>query len=420
MEPGRKQEYRSRVASMRRLSWVVVSSLGLIGLGLGACGTSNDPGTGSGGSMASGGAAAGGTSSGGAPVGDGGAAAGGLSESGGASTGGGGDASGGSPSGGAPNGAGGESAGGSGTGGEGTGGSPAEPAQVANNSGVVTFTWPERTLVVDGTRGARVVSLKAGGNEFLSQAPSASPSGDDLFKYGSTFWTSPQSAWGWPPIVAIDSAAYTVTVDDGTATFTSSNATVAEGKDVRIKKAFSVDTAKDVITIVYTIENVGAGSASFAPWEITRVPKSGLTFFPTGESASTPEGMGMLPVTNAGGITWFQHPGMAVEEDRKIHADGKEGWLAHATPTVTLIKSFADLQSGQAAPTEGEVEIYSAKDGTYVEVENQGAYKDLAAGASLTYEVRWLLRETPEDVTVAAGDASLASFVRAELSEAGL
>ncbi len=418
VEPGRKQEYRARVASMRRLSWVVVSSLSLLSLGLGACGSSEDPGTGSGGGIASGGAAAGGMGSGGAPLGSGGAAAGGLSESGGASTGG--SASGGTSSGGAANGTGGESAGGSGTGGDGSGGSPAEPAEIANSSGVVTFTWPGRTLVVDGTRGARIISLKSGGNEFLSLAPSEDPSGDDLFKYGSTFWTSPQSDWSWPPVVAIDSAAYTVTVDEGTATFTSSSATVAEGKEVRIKKAFSVDTSKDIITIVYTIENVGSASASFAAWEITRVPKSGLTFFPTGESASTPTGMAMLPVTSAGGITWFQHPGMAVQDDRKIHADGKEGWLAHATPIVTLIKSFADLPNGEAAPTEGEVEIYSAKDGTYVEVENQGAYKELAADASLTYEVRWLLRETPEDVTVTAGDASLASFVRAELSEAGL
>lgn len=403
---------------MRRLSWLVVSTLSLLGLGLGACGTSNEPGPGSGGS-ASGGAATGGTSSGGAP-GSGGATTGGASGTGGHSTGGG--ASGGSASGGAPAETGGTNAGGSGggTGGEGTGGSSPEPVEVTNNNGVVTFTWPERTLVVDGPRGGRIISLKSGGNEFLSPPPSANPSGDDLYKYGSTFWTSPQADWSWPPIVAIDSGAYTVTVDEGTATFTSSNANVASGKDVRIKKAFSVDTAKDLITIVYTVENVGAASASLAAWEITRVPQGGLTFFPTGESASTPSGMMMLPVTSQGGITWFQHTSMVMQDGRKIHADGKEGWLAHATPTLTLIKSFADLPNGDAAPAEGEVEIYAAPDASYVEVENQGAYEALAASASLTYEVHWLLREIPEDVTVAAGDASLASFVRAELTAAGL
>lgn len=418
VEPRREPEYLRGVSSMRRRSFLVLSSLSLCGgLWLAGCGGGGN-GSGSGGATLSGGA----PGSGGA-VASGGSSAGGATSSGGSASGGastGGTSAGGaSNSGGATGDTGGASAGGgdTGSGGDGSGGGSSDPATVMNNGGKVTITWGTRTLVVDGTKGARITSLKSGTSEFLVPPPSANPSGDDLYKYGSTFWTAPQTDWSWPPIVPIDSAEYTVAVDGATATFTSGSASVTTGKDVRIKKAFSVDTSKDVITIVYTIENPGAAQFSIAPWEITRVPTGGLTFFPTGASSFTPDGMDMLTVTSQSGITWFQHSAQTAEG--KIHADGSEGWLTHATSSLALIKSFANLADGAAAPGEGEVEIYAAGDGSYVEVENQGEYKTLG-GTPLTYEVRWLLRDIPGTVTVGAGSATLATFVRDELTAAGL
>lgn len=402
---------------MRRSTFVVVSSLSLVsGLFFAGCGSSGGSDGGSGGAPPSGG----GTGTGGA-LSSGGSSTGGGTSSGGAASGGtsagGASATGGGPSGGAPA-AGGAGVGGGdvGSGGDGSGGGGSEPANIENSAGKVTITWGERTLIIDGTKGARITSLKSGASEFLSQV-----SGDSLYNYGSTFWTAPQTDWAWPPIVAVDSGAFTVLVEGETATFTSATASITDGttapKEVRIKKAFSVDTAHDVITIVYTIENTDDAQYSIGSWEITRVPASGLTFFPTGASASTPSGT-MLPVTSQNDITWFQHSGSVAEG--KLNADGEEGWLTHATANLALIKSFSDLADGDAAPGEGEVEIYAAPDASYVEVENQGEYKALAAGASLTYEVRWLLRDIPETVTVGAGSATLATFVRDELAAAGL
>ena len=62
-------------------------------------------------------------------------------------------------------------------------------------------------LEVDATRGGRVTALRLGERNLLSGAEV------DAVNYGSTFWTSPQSAWGWPPDVEIDSAPYAGALD---------------------------------------------------------------------------------------------------------------------------------------------------------------------------------------------------------------
>jgi hypothetical protein len=396
-------------------------------MGCGSGGTTD----GSGGSLvSSGGSASGGAASGGA-VGSGGAASGGAVGSGGAASGGtvgaGGAGSGGliegtgglplGPIGGAP-------AGGSGSGGAGTGGQANEPATVTNSSGTVTFTWGDRTLVVDGKTGARVVSLKAAAAEMLVPASTNGSNTDFKNNYGSTFWTSPQKDWDWPPVTAIDSDAYTVTVDAATssATFTSGTATVGT-KTVTIEKKVSVDSAKDVITIDYSIAAVGA-SVNAAAWEITRVKQGGLTFFMTGTKDFVPADKVALPLSKMASASWFQHAASAAEG--KVSADAAEGWLAHADPAthLLLVKAFTNITLTDTEPDSGEVEIYASPPSPtvvpYVEVENQGPANTIAAGMSKKYTVHWLLRPIPESTTIAVGSTGLLDLVHAEVTKAGL
>jgi hypothetical protein len=393
-------------------------------IGCGSSGTTDGSGgslVSSGGAASGGAVGAGGGVSGGA-VGAGGSASGGVVGAGGAGIGG--EGGGGVATGGAP-------AGGSATGGNGTGGQATEPAMVMNSSGTVTFTWGDRTLVVDGTTGARVTSLKAAAAEML--VPASTNASNDDFKnnYGSTFWTSPQTDWNWPPVVAIDSGAYTVTVDAGTssATFKSASATVGT-KNVTIEKKVSVDSTKDVITIDYSIAAVGS-SVSMAPWEITRVKQGGLTFFMTGTKDFQPGTLPLLTLTKMASASWFQHAASSAEG--KTSAETAEGWLAHADPTtqLLLIKSFENIAATDTEPNSGEVEIYASPPAKaaappepalvpYVEVENQGKLSTIAAGMSAKYTVHWLLRPIPEGTSVAVGSAGLLDLVHAEVEKAGL
>ena len=60
------------------------------------------------------------------------------------------------------------------------------------------LTLDDVRLEVDATRGGRITALRLGDRNLLSGAEV------DAINYGSTFWTSPQSAWGWPPVAEID------------------------------------------------------------------------------------------------------------------------------------------------------------------------------------------------------------------------
>jgi hypothetical protein len=356
------------------------------------------------GGAASGGSLIGGTSSGGSNVGG--------SPSGGA-------ASGGSLIGGGP------ATGGTASGGDGSGGAVSEPATVMNASGTVTFTWGDKALVVDGPTGARIVSFKSGTSEMLVPASTNASNTDFANNYGSTFWTSPQSDWSWPPVAAMDSEAYTVAVDAPTAsaTFTSGNCVIGS-KTVTLEKKVSVDSARDVVTVDYTLSAVGA-AVTMAPWEITRVKKGGITFFMTGTREFTPMGKTALDLTDMSGASWFQHADATAEG--KQSADAGEGWIAHADPMtkLLLIKAFENIAEDDTEPDSGEVEIYASPpaSGTlvpYVEVENQGKLGTIQSGMSSKYTVYWMLRSIPDTASVAVGSADLLELVDAEVTAAGL
>ena len=109
--------------------------------------------------------------------------------------------------------------------------------------------------------------------------------------WGSTYWTSPQSDWSWPPVPAVDTLPYAVTVDGASVILVSGQANVGSqvgGKNVTVTKRFTANVALEAIDVEYTLTNVGATAITIASWEISRVPGGGLTFYPTGTGA--PEG----------------------------------------------------------------------------------------------------------------------------------
>lgn len=277
--------------------------------------------------------------------------------------------------------------------------------------GLLVLEFDSLVFTVDPAFGGRIVSVRVGDDELLTNS-SVHPE-----NWGSTLWTSPQNDWGWPPPSGVDSDPYTFTVSDDSFHLIGPETEFA-GKTVTVEKDFAADFERGGVTATYLVRNTGSSTFSLAAWEVSRVASGGLTFFPTGNAASTPDGSSPLEVDAAEGVTWFDsaaHPPDG--SPKKLNADGKEGWVAHVTGDVLLIQSFTDLPASAAVPGDGEVEIFAqtAADGGYVEVENQGAYLELAPEASLSHTVTWIVRRVPANVVVEVGSPTLLAFVREQL-----
>jgi hypothetical protein len=270
---------------------------------------------------------------------------------------------------------------------------------------IYSFRFGDTVFAVDAAKGARIVTFSLGGRNVLTAARNA---GD--INWGSTFWPSPQSDWSWPPPTEIDSGAYTASLAGATLTLTGAT---ASSLGLSVTKEFTVDGVAGVVSIEYRIINRGTRSRSVAPWEISRVAAGGLTFFPMGEGAPSKGSQPLLPLDISGGVAWLAYDPSVVTGEAKVFADGSEGWIAHATGSLLLVKAFGDTTPAQAAPSETEIELYADPTHSYIEVENQGALTSLAAGASLTWTVRWFLRELDTSVVLEPGSADLLGTVRA-------
>lgn len=332
----------------------------------------------------------GGTTSGGA----GGASTGGTNPTGGA-------ASGGISGGGEGGGAAGETS---------TGGTSGVLDGPIERGGLLVLELGDTYFAVEPGFGARITSFQFSGTEMLA-GPAA-----DAANFGSTFWTSPQSDWGWPPPAAINDSAYTYSLEGNTIVLQSGAATV-NGKQLTVTKRISPDFEREAIDIEYSINNTTSSAYSLAGWEVSRVPNGGLTFFENvdGDNEFTPGGSSALPVTHQNDVTWYDNGANPAATNSKVHADRDGGYMAHVANGILYLKIVDDVPLASQAPGEGDAEIFANGSGKYVEVENQGPYTSIAPGTSLTYKSTWLVRDVPDDVAVAVGSQSLVNFVESLL-----
>lgn len=260
----------------------------------------------------------------------------------------------------------------------------------------------EVTLEVDPALGARITTFKLGGENLLT--------GPEVHAtyWGSTLWTSPEAQWTHPPPAAIDSAPYTAEAGPASVTMTGST---DQALGVSVTKIFSADPARGSFVMEYRLTNQKQEPLQMAAWEVTRVFPRGLTFFPTGSQQRLSAGA-TLPTTDSGGITWYAYDTAAVSADSKLFADGAEGWIAHAAAGLLFIKKFPDVAPAEIAPNEGDVELYTNQQHSYIEIENQAAYRTIAPGMSASWKVEWFLRRLPAGVQATAGSAALAQLVR--------
>ena len=86
------------------------------------------------------------------------------------------------------------------------------PVSATSDGSLYTLTLGDLKMVVDASTGARIT-------EFSLSRRRRARDRDENLNYGSTYWPSPQSSWCaaggdcWPPPPAIDSEAYTGSID---------------------------------------------------------------------------------------------------------------------------------------------------------------------------------------------------------------
>ena len=249
----------------------------------------------------------------------------------------------------------------------------------------VTLRVGDAAMTVDPARGGKILSLKHQEQEALSQ--SRFPE-----SFGSTFWTSPQKEWNWPPVPEFDKQPYQVVQRDDNRLVIASP--VCERLGMSVCKDFSTDASDGAFIVTYSIKNEGADARSVAPWEITRVTNGdGLIFFAPADSIWP---AGLMNFQFGDGAAWYTTD--EAPRNRKVNADGR-GWLAYCADGLLLVKKFQDLQSGQPAPGEAEVQVYVNRGKTYIELESQGAYTLLQPGESLTWTVRWYLMPVDKNLS---------------------
>lgn len=275
-----------------------------------------------------------------------------------------------------------------------------KPAWHLKEPGIYEIKMADIAMAIDANRGARIISFRLKDQEILCTTKTHPEN------YGSTLWLSPQ-IWKWPPFPVLDAEPYQVRMNKKELTLTSES---DNESGCKISKTIVANSSDSSFSINYTITNISDKDKSVAPWEVTRVPAGGLTLFPIGSPGGYSKSN--LVTTDINGITWFNYDSGLVTDHQKLFRNGAEGWLAHAIQGLIFIKQFPDIGIGEEAPHETEIEIYANKDRTYIELENQGNYKTLLPGASISWKVKWYLRDLPPQIQIVPGSKNIADFVR--------
>jgi hypothetical protein len=293
------------------------------------------------------------------------------------------------------------------------------PVSVTSDGSIHTLTLGDLKMVIDGANGARITEFSLQGTNVLVTRDAQHDN------YGSTYWPSPQASWCalgggcWPPPAAIDTGPYTGGADAANSIGLVSGEQLIAGipdSAITVMKQFTPVPDSGAVDVTYTLSNVSPTvSVWLGPWQLSRVAAGGLAFFVQGIGPVTyaPSTADTFTVNEMGGVLWYASG--PVTHDSKAFSDSI-GWLAQVTPERLLyLVSYPDTPSASAAPGEAEIELFT--NGSYVELEQQGAGMAIPPGGSLIWTVRWKLRRVPGGTTVAPGNAELVGLALAALAE---
>lgn len=258
------------------------------------------------------------------------------------------------------------------------------------------------TLELDPEHGGRVTALALDGRNVLT-GPELHPT-----CYGSTLWTSPQSAWGWPPPPEIDALPYRAS-RDGAAIVLHGEPSHALG--IAVQKRFELDPS-GAVQIEYALHNHAEARVVVAAWEVTRVFRRGVSCFAAGGDIASHAPFAAVPCSQALGLRWVDHA-RPLASDAKLYAESPAGWLAHAAEDWLFVKRFEHRPELAPAPGEAPIELFESADPPYLELEQQAPLCRLEAGETSRWRVEWRLLALPPDVEPRATDPGLVRLIAA-------
>lgn len=243
--------------------------------------------------------------------------------------------------------------------------------------------------------GGRLAALRAGDTDLILP-----PDRVEGF-YGDTFWPSPQERFDWPPPAILDNEPYQVLHYDET------SATLLSAPDpdfgFQIEKHFQLSPTQ--LSFRFRLTNIWDQPQQVAPWQVTRAPSEGILIWASGKPFTDEDrlikqredpGCYYLhekdekpfptPIPQQKGLCQLAVDDVPIT--CKLFTDA-QGWLAHLQGKLLVIRSFPDITPDQAAPRQGELELYFNPERGYIELENQGPYQTLRPGETLAYETNW-------------------------------
>ena len=269
--------------------------------------------------------------------------------------------------------------------------------------------FSETTLQVDPAVAGRITGYRLDSDEALT-GPDVHPQ-----NYGSSFWTSPQQVWGWPPPAEIDTACYQATTERNVLVLSGPTVTSGGIQGLSITKRIAANAEAAAVCLEYQIHNHGNGAQDVAAWEITRVPRANLHFFAEGPAGEVKKFQDLLPLASVGGVAWLEYDAARMDRDLLVGRHGSEGWLASLRDDLLFIKEFPVVAPDQAAPGEAGVLLFLSGESSYVELEAQSQLLRLASSETLSWAVQWRLRRLPAGLDRTRGSPELVEFVRSVL-----
>lgn len=206
-----------------------------------------------------------------------------------------------------------------------------------------------------------------------------------LNNWGSTFWISPQSLWGWPPVATFDSDPYAILQTSNTELRFGSETAMS----VRVEKTVTIEpTLENQVLMNYQIL-AQAATPGMAAWEVTRVNREGLAIFKArpGSIKTTIGSVDYIETADGFVLVDFDK----ATQEGKLIGNGTEGWLAWVHAGTIYAKQYDAVPQDLMAEGEGDIEIYISDKLPYAELEVQSAAQVLQKGDVIDFTVRWLL-----------------------------
>ncbi len=244
----------------------------------------------------------------------------------------------------------------------------------------VTIKFGDQKVTFEPEHGGRMASFTVKGHEVLKTTRD-----ENGWQWGSTVWTSPQSAWNWPPEATFDAEPFTVIEQSANAVTLESVVDPETG--LQLTKSFTFVKGPKGLQLEadYRLYNRGQKTISRAIWENTRVPYGGEFAF---IADSIRQDKLDLTFGERGEVTTVDMTAADTQKGKLFVFPGN-GKATFSGDKVRLRKLWYFSEADKVAPGQSPLEIFLSPEEGFAEFEVQGPYRKIAPGGYNNLVVNW-------------------------------